>query len=162
VNAVKNLLYFQQNGLDYRAENKRLRTWIETVSSILRDKLAQHGLIELPKRITAKEMWEKFIAQKGESTSETYTRTRDRFFTFFKDNELIADLTQDRILEWKKALKERYAEATVTGTLSKTQSAFHWAKKNRYLEENPIKTQCFEGDYFLLIFLCCIILKVET
>ena len=38
--AIKNLLYFQQNGLDYRTENKRLRTWIETASPILRDKLA--------------------------------------------------------------------------------------------------------------------------
>ncbi|MCL2349526.1 MAG: hypothetical protein FWC50_14845 [Planctomycetaceae bacterium] len=141
-NAVKRLLYFKANGLDYRTEDKRLRTLIETASPKFRDKLADHGLITIPKRITTRELWDMFIAQKtkvAESTLDTFTRSETRFFEFFKEDEWIADLTQDRMLEWKETLLKRDAEATTALMLSKAKVVFNWAVKKKYIEVSPLK-----------------------
>jgi integrase len=140
--AVKKLLYYRANGLDYRTEDKRLRTWIETADPILREKLAQHGFIKIPKRITTKELWDVFLEQKNnvvESTLDIYDDVQDRFFSYFKGNELITDLTDERITAWKHALLGRYSEATVAGTLKNTAVVFNWAKKLKYLDESPLK-----------------------
>ena len=139
---IGKLIYFQENGLDYRTEDKRLRTWIETANPRIRNKLANHGLIKIPKRITTKELWEGFFAQKegvAESTLDTYVAAQTRFFTFFKESEWITDLTEERMIAWKKALKERYVDATVAGTLAKAKAVFNWAVKQQGLEANPLK-----------------------
>jgi Integrase len=141
-NVIGKLIYFRENGLDYRTEDKRLRTWIETANPRLRNKLANHGFIKIPKRITTKELWQGFLTQKeevAESTLDTYVAAQTRFFTFFKEDEWITDLTEDRMIDWKKALKERYAEATVAGTLAKAKAVFNWAVKQQGLEANPLK-----------------------
>lgn len=150
-NVVTKLLYFQENGLDYRTEDKRLRTWIETASPILRDKLANHELITIPKRITTKELWDGFLTQKNdvvESTYKTYRYAEHRFFAFFDRNIDLRELTSEHFERWKSFLKTEYqspvngkplVEATVTGTLTKTQAVFNWAtQKKKYLEVNPL------------------------
>jgi len=142
--AVKKLLFFQENGLDYRTEDKRLRTWIEEAGTKLRSKLADHGLIKVPKRLTVKEFWDGCIAHektKGveDTTIDTFKRAQERFLTFFKEDDWIADLTEDQMIAWKEALKERYKEATIAGTLDKTRTAFNWAKRKQYIEANPLK-----------------------
>ena len=140
--AIKKLLIFKKAGLDYRVEDKRLRTWIETASPVIRGKLADHGFITIPKRITTKELWDEFIAQKtkiSDSTLDTYMRSQKRFFTHFKDDVLIADLTKDRMLEWKAALLEQDAEATVAMILSKAKVVFKWAVEKKYIEVSPLK-----------------------
>ena len=142
--AVKKLLFFQENGLDYRTEDKRLRTWVEEAGTKLRDKLADHGLIKVPKRLTVQEFWDGCIAHektKGveDTTIDTFQRAQERFLTFFKEDDWIADLTEDQMIAWKEALKERYKEATIAGTLDKTRTAFNWAKRKQYIEVNPLK-----------------------
>ena len=140
--AIKKLLIFKKAGLDYRTEDKRLRTWIETASPVILGKLADHGLITIAKRITTRELWDMFIAQKtkiAESTLDTFTRSETRFFEFFKENEWIADLTQDRMLEWKEVLMGQGAEATAALILSKAKVVFNWAVKKKYIEVSPLK-----------------------
>lgn len=150
--AVAKLIYFQANGIDYRIEDKRLRTWIENASPILRNKLANHGLIKIYKRITTKELWDGFLAQKKdmvESTFKTYRYAEQRFFAFFDPKIDIKELTPKHFEQWKSFLKTDYqspvdgkplVEATVTGTLAKANAVFRWATdEKKYLEVNPLK-----------------------
>lgn len=140
--AVTKLLYFRDNGLDYRTEDKRLRTWIETASPIIREKLAAHGFIVIPKRITTKELWDGFLAQKKDvvqDTLDTYEAARIRFFSFFKENEWVSDLSKERMIEWKGELLNQYAPATVAGTLAKAKAVFNWSVGKHWLETSPLK-----------------------
>jgi integrase len=90
---------------------------------------------------TVAELWNQFIdtSGKGEATLDAYRRAKERFFRFFKLNELVSALRKDRMEEWKAfLLDERYAEATVAGTISKAKAVFNWAKQQRWITVSPL------------------------
>lgn len=139
--AVDDLLYYRNNGLDYRTEKKKLRTWIENADPLIREKLAAHGLIKILQRHTSKELWRAFLEQKNdvtEGTIATYENAERRFFEFFKTEDLISDLSKLQMLEWKDFLLKELAEATVAGTLAKAKAVFEWAVEKKWLEASPL------------------------
>ena len=120
------------------------RDWIEKTFPELGEKLAKVGLYVMPTRYTLKELWDTYLekrADKKESTLKTYLDARRRFFAFFKEDELLTSLTQDRMKEWKQFLLDsgKYAVATVSGTINKCKAAFNWAKRQKWLTSSPLE-----------------------
>ena len=120
-----------------------VKTWVENAPPEIQRKLTRLGLYNLPLKRTVKELWDAFMDKKSgvtESTLEGYLHTRERFFMFFKPNEQIGALTQERMREWKAFLLGcgKYAEATVTGTITKAKAVFDWAKSQKWLAVNPL------------------------
>jgi len=139
--AVEVLLFHRSNN-DPRID-PLVKLWVERAVPEIREKLALHGLYDLPSKYTVQELWDTFIDKKfdvAESTIQSYIHARDRFFLFFHQDELIRDLTQDRMKEWKAFMLGcgRYGEPTVAGTISKAKAVFNWAKSQKWLKESPL------------------------
>jgi integrase len=141
------LLYkFKCNVADFlgRAIERWQRDWIETTVPELGEKLAKRGLFIMPAKHTLKKLWDTYLdqrADKKETTLKTYLATRQRFFSFFTDeDELITTLTRDRIEQWKQFLlgSGKYATATVAGTINKCKAAFNWAKRQKWITDSPL------------------------
>ena len=99
------LLHCKTNGIEY--PGKKTVSWIETASPEIRKKLGKAGLIEVPEMHTLKELWDTFLAQKTgvkESTLKHYGHVKAKFFEFFEENELVENLTPERMLQWKTHL----------------------------------------------------------
>jgi len=119
------------------------KAWVENAPPEIREKLARFGLYDLPSKHTAKELWDTFLdknCEMFEDTRRTYLYARDRFFLFFKQTELLDELTQERMKEWRRFLLDggKYAQATVAGTLSKAKAVFNWAKRERWIKVSPL------------------------
>jgi len=96
---VERLRYFRDNVLPV---DKRTLTWIETAPPIIREKLADKGLIEKQQKHTCQELWDTYLAEKTgvkESTLEIYDRAQECFFSFFDKGRQIASLKPSDILE---------------------------------------------------------------
>ena len=124
-------------------QDRVTKVWVESASLEIREKLARVGLHELPSKYTTKELWDTYLDENGdmhEDTQRTYLYARDRFFLFFKQTELLDELTQDRMKEWRRFLLDggKYAPATVAGTLSKAKAVFNWAKRQRWIKVSPL------------------------
>jgi len=144
---VETLLRYNDNSI--AVLDKRTQTWIETAGPEIREKLAKAGLIELPPSHTLKELWDAFHEQKAreqkaglivEDTLTLYGYARKRFFRFFKENELLEDLTQDRMQRWKDHLLDdgSIVERTVARYLKDAKACFNWAVKTRWIEKSPL------------------------
>jgi integrase len=118
------------------------QVWVESAAPEIQEKLAKYGLWKLPSKHTTKELWDTYLDKhrdKKEKTLKTYTYAKNRFFKFFKPNELIAELTQERMLEWRQFLLENgYGEPTVAGTISKAKAVFNWAVSSGMIEKSPL------------------------
>jgi len=118
------------------------KTWVENAPPEIRTKLAQVGLYELPSTYTVKELWDAFLDEQSdvsEETRKTYLFAKDRFFKFFKPTEMLDELTQERIKEWKGFLLDAgYATATVAGTITKAKAVFNWAKRKHWISVSPL------------------------
>ncbi len=135
---VKRLIYCRDNVMPV---DKRTLVWIDTAPEIIREKLANVGLISAPQKQTCLELWDTFLVEKEEikpSTFEMYETSRRRFFQFFKEDRQISALTQSDMLEWKRFLKNDLAEATVAGTFAKTKAVFNWAVAKGWIETSPM------------------------
>jgi len=136
---VERLIHFRDNSLPV---DKRTLFWLETTTPEIRNKLAAVGLVTVAKQHTCQELWDTFLAEKitevKTSTMKTYTDAKQRFFEVFDPNEQIADLTKQRMQEWKNKLRQEMAEATSAGTLAKVKAAFNWAVRNEWLEKSPL------------------------
>ena len=119
------------------------KKWLEHAAQEIREKLARFGLCDLPSKHTAQELWDTFLDKNRdmyEETKKTYLHSKDRFFSFFKLTELLDELTQDRMKEWRRFLLEdrKFASATVAGTISKAKAVFNWAREQRWLAVSPL------------------------
>jgi integrase len=124
-------------------QDRVTKAWVENSSLEIREKLARVGLYDLPSKHTTKELWDTYLDKNcdmHEDTQRTYLYARDRFFLFFKQTELLDELTQDRMKEWRRFLLDggKYAPATVAGTLSKAKAVFNWAKRERWIKVSPL------------------------
>ena len=142
-NAVEVLIDKKIN--DDPTKHKPTEEWVANAVPEIRKKLAKFELCQLPSRHTVTELWNMFLDQyefNTESTRKTFLDARRRFDRFFeRSNELIVRLTRDRIEEWKAFLiaDGRYATATIAGTIRKTKTVFHWAVKQKWIVESPLK-----------------------
>lgn len=148
-NIVEILLYSKDNSLTML--DKRTLTWLESAPPEIRAKLVKAGLIEVPPERTTRELWDAFLKQKTDikqATRDGYDYAEQRFFSFFKENELITDLTQERFEDWKVFLQKDFrstrtknslVESTVAGTVVKTKAVLNWAvKKKKWLAKSPL------------------------
>ncbi len=146
---VEKVIFSRDNGV---IPDKKTLAWIQEAAPEIRDKLAAVGLIDKPESHTAEELWEKFLRTKTDikdSTMETYERSQDRFFAYFKGGEQIADLTMTRMQQWKEFLKTEipqarskvlgFEESTVAGTLTKAKAVFNWAVRSGWLAKRPLE-----------------------
>ena len=162
---VEKIVYSRDNSTNL---DKKTLAWIQEAPVEIQDKLAAVGLITKPEAHTAKELWDEFMRTKTDikdSTMETYDRSRNRFFAFFKGEEQIADLIPARMRQWKEFLKTDipqgrseivgFKESTVAGTLTKAKAVFNWAVRSGWLTASPldgIGRGSFinrENDYFV-------------
>jgi len=141
---VDDLLYCQTN-----SENPKKKTlaWIQEASPEIRDKLAKAGLIDVPPSHTLKEVWDSFLEHKVkelksgkivESTYDLYATIRKRFFRFYGPNELLGDLTKDRMQMWKDHLLDEVATATVACYIKEAKTCFTWAVTQGWISESPL------------------------
>ena len=124
-------------------QDPTVKTWVENAPPEIQRKLTRLGLYDLPLKRTVKELWDAFFREHSgmhEPTRKTYVHAQERFFRFFKSNELLGTLTQDRMREWKKFLLDDvgYAEATVAGTITCAKAVFNWAKSQKWIIKSPL------------------------
>ena len=138
LDVIEKLVFYNENDT---VLDKQTMNWIESTTPDIRKKLVKMGLILIPETYTLKELWDMFQQQKNnikESTEKTYEAARRRFFEFFKENEIVTDLPQSRIKQWKESLKESLAESTIAGTITKTKAVFNWAISAGMIEKSPL------------------------
>jgi integrase len=138
-NIVETLLYYRNNGIT--VPDKKVKHWISTASPEILKKLNKVGLIEQTPCQTCKEYWDAFIKTKTgikTTTLATYDAARARFFLMFDEDEPFADLTNEKIVEWKALLRKSLAEATVAGTIAKVRVLFKWAMDKKWIQKNPM------------------------
>ena len=124
-------------------QDRVTKAWVENAPVEIREKLARFDLCELPSTHTAKELWDTFLSRhhfESEETQKGYGYALDRFFSFFKPNEPLEQLTKDRMMEWKRSLLEsgRYLPTTIAGTISKAKTVFNWAKEQKWIPDSPL------------------------
>ena len=146
----------------------------------IRQKLAGAGLVKVAPTYTVAELWDAFLKQKTDvknSTMTIYGAAHERFFSFFKGGELLADLTSAMMQRWKTYLRtdiarersrERgLAESTVAGTLTKAKAVFNWAVRIGWIETSPLtgvgrgsfvnpeKDRFILADEYIRLLGCC-------
>jgi len=142
---VEVLLHYKDNGIAIL--DKRTAAWIESASAEIREKLAKAGLIELAPSHTLKNLWDSFLEQKArelkagkikETTRNLYDFISKRFFLFFAPNESLANLTKDRMQQWKEYLLDEVAEATVACYIKETKACFNWGVSQGWIGKSPL------------------------
>jgi len=142
---VETLLQYKDNGVSIF--DKRTSVWIETAPKEIRAKLAKAGLIELPPSYTLKELWEAFLEQKArelkagkikEATRNLYDYIGRRFFRFFVPSETLANLTKERMQQWKDYLLDEVSEATVACYIKETKACFNWGVSQGWIAKSPL------------------------
>ena len=144
---VERLRYFRDNpGLTI---DKRTLTWIETAQPIIREKLADKGLIEKQHKKTCQELWDTYFAEQTgvvEDTIRIYERAQKEFFSFFDKDRQISSLKPSDILEWKCHLQDHLAESTIASMFTRTKAVFNDAVKRGWLATSPL-TRISGGSY---------------
>ena len=142
---VETLQHCQDNGIEF--PGKRTMDWIQSASDEIRQKLGKAGLIDVPPSHTLKEVWDSFLEHKAkemksrkivESTYDLYDSIRKRFFRFYGPNELLGDLTKDRMQMWKDHLLDEVATATVACYIKEAKTCFNWAVTQGWISESPL------------------------
>ena len=136
---VETLLRYKANGM--AVPDKRTTVWIEKAPPEIRKKLVKAGLIEVPPSHTLKELWDIFLKTKSKmkaATISSYEQVKDRFFTFFKENESLEKLTKERLLSWRESLSTELAPASVATCIKQTKTCLTWAKNQGWIEKSPL------------------------
>jgi integrase len=138
---VETLVYYRKNGT--HVPDKAVTNWLSAAPTELQEKLAKAGLINVTKSKTCKELWETCLKHKQgtvkESTMKAYRHCQGVFFEAYSPNELVEKVTADRLLDWKAALLNQFAPASVAGLLKIAKTVFGWAVDHDWLTKNPVK-----------------------
>lgn len=139
---IKKLVYYKQNPLE--VPDKKMKGWLESANPIILAKLAEAGLIIIPKSHTVGELWTAYLKEVErieDSTRDLYERSKGYFFLFFKEKEVLTDLEKVRLEEWKDFLltQKGLSESTVAGAIAKAKAVFNWAVKRKWLAASPFK-----------------------
>jgi integrase len=156
---VQELLYYRDNSIE--TQSKRNKIWIESTSPIIRQKLANVGLLAIPEKHTCGELWKSYLLSKRnnkEKTISNYQAAQKQFLAFFNEKTLITTIKKDNIEKWKQHLiNNDYAEASIAGYGSKTSFAFKWAVEQKWITSNPCSGVQFgsfvnrANDFFVTI-----------
>lgn len=114
--------------------------WLADVGPEMQRKLADAGLIDLAPDLSIKELFQRFdneypAAQKL-STWRTYRTVYKRLISTFDPEMKASQITEKQALNWRQALTEVYAEATVAGTVQRLRTVWGWAVCEKYLDKN--------------------------
>ena len=92
--------------------------------------------------LTCKELWNEFEQRSAESSPRSRQNHRlawTRFFSFFKEQESIADLTQNRMLQWKEFLLQSLSPSTAAATVRRMKTVFRFAVMKGWIADNPLQ-----------------------
>jgi len=98
---------------------------------------------------TCGELWNSFLKHKQDAKDNTiqiYQNSQKRFFDSFLPAESIESITPERLLEWKTALLDRYAEATVATHIKSVKAVFNWTVDQQWLVKSPL-TRILTGSF---------------
>jgi integrase len=155
---IETLVYCRYNNITVL--DKATTAWIQNAHESIRCKLAQAGLITLPKNYTCQQLWTAFFKDKTDakaSTTTLYQACEKKFFLVFKPNELLEAVTHDRLVLWKTNLLKKYSEASVATYIKLLKAVFNWAIAAKWITESPaarIPTGSFinrENDRFITL-----------
>ena len=130
--------------------DKRVFAYLETAPPEIRAKLEKVGLITQSTIRTCGELWNAFEADdRGikESTKRNYQTVRNRFFKFYKESDPIEKLSKESLLNWKKHLAKKYAEATISNIIAKVKCILNWATNEKNLFVRSPGTGVKKGSY---------------
>jgi integrase len=137
---VEKLLFCKRNGI---IPDKATEHWLKTAPDELKSKLAKAGLIIVTAPKTCKELWDACLKSKTgevkEQSLNLYRHCQVTFFESFSETEAIESITLERLKDWKTALLEEFAEATVAGRMQATRMVFQWGIDQEWLRKNPMK-----------------------
>ena len=68
-----------------------------------------------------------------------YRQVKIKFFEHFKENELLEDLTNEKMQTWKTHLTLTIAKTTISGYLKDTKACFNWAVSSGWIEKSPLE-----------------------
>ena len=136
---VEALLFYRRNGIT--TPEKTVEHWLQSAPVELRAKLAKAELLVVDEAKTCQQLWDTFLkfkaAEVKPTTMKVYRDSAANFFKAFSPDESIEKITPERLLEWKIALLETYAESSVAGYIVKLKSVFNWAVKQDWLAKSP-------------------------
>ena len=138
---VEILKFNKANDIPLPGQNDQ--KWIIKAPLDLQKKLAKVGLIKLLEYHTCKELWETFMKWKAKSVSEStmkiYRQAEERFYTVFKEDELVESLKPEQFQELCDKLGETYAPTTIAGTFKQFHALFNWALKKKWVYIDPLE-----------------------
>jgi len=149
---VEKLIFCRDNDSEL---DKKTLAWLEATTPEIRQKLATAGLVDIPEQHTLGELWDSFIKTKEsdskagkikEATVSQYDHAKRRFFEFFKETDILSDLSKEMLLKWKTDLLKQLQTATVASTLKHAKSVFTWAVDQGWITESPL-TGIGRGDF---------------
>ena len=117
---VEHLVFYRDNAVTI--PDKKTIAWLGSASPGIREKLANAGLIEIPKTYTLGELWDSFLKTKvemKESTIAIYDHVKRRFFAFFKESEPLETLGISAIKDVFIAPKENRLKRICTTFLTR-------------------------------------------
>jgi len=125
------------------------QAWVANLGDDLRDKLAEHGLVEARRRTNLKEFTDKFIeSRKGDVSERTilnWQSTRDKLAGHFGNDVTIQEITEDDADEWYEWLCQQrttkgslFAKATISGHVKRAKRFFSAAIKAKEIDRSPL------------------------
>jgi integrase len=66
-----------------------------------------------------------------------YHRCQEIFFETFSLNELVENVSADKLLNWKAALQTKFATASIAGFVKTAKMVFNWAVDHDWLKKIP-------------------------
>ncbi len=125
-----------------REPSAKMKSLLESLPDDMKSKIGRCGLTDEYEELTLWELWERFTdeSERGrlrkDSTLTSYIAVQKRFFHFFDKNADPDSIELADGQEWREALAEKYAEATVAGSIQRTRTVFGWAVKRGYCRRN--------------------------
>ena len=136
---VERLLHYRRN--PDTVPDKQTMHWLQHAPAEIRAKLAKAGLIVVEEAKTCQMLWDAFLKFKAlevkQATVRKYLECQAFFFEMFSQTEHIETITPERLLEWKIAMLDEYAEATVAGYVKNLKAVFKWAVDQEWLTRSP-------------------------
>jgi len=124
---------------------KRLAAWLENITPDLRRRLERADLLTPDDRraetITLEMLyrrWDEYPNDWKDSTRQNHETTQKRVYDFFRPDDLVAGITAERALAFRKFLLAKgKAPATVSGHVKNLRQLWNFAVREGVAAENP-------------------------
>ena len=125
------------------------QAWVAKLGDDLRDKLAEHGLVEARRRAELRTFINEFIESRRDEVSErtvlNWESTRNKLTAHFGDHIEIQKISEEDADEWFEWLSKQrtkagtpFAKATISGHVKRAKRFFNAAIKARELDRSPL------------------------